>query len=168
MRLLCGISLALSMLVPLAASAQGTVYLVRHGEKESVGKDPALTEAGQLRARNIAATLRKAGVAQIYSTALIRTQLTAKPLANLLALPVQTYNPSRQAEFAAQLKTLSGNTLVVGHSNTLTELVRLLGGQPGADIADDEFDRLYQLAIAKDGSVTTVLLHSIPSAPPAP
>ncbi|WP_229458939.1 phosphoglycerate mutase family protein [Massilia glaciei] len=168
MRLLCALSLALTVLAPSAALAQGTIYLVRHAEKESVGKDPALTDAGQARARNIAATLRKVGVAQIYSTALMRTQMTAKPLATLLAVPVRTYDPSRQAEFATQLKALPGNTLVVGHSNTLTELVRLLGGEPGADIADTEYDRLYQLAIDKDGSVTTVLMHSIPGAPPAP
>jgi hypothetical protein len=31
----------------------------------------------------------------------------------------------------------------VGHSNTVPELVRLFGGEPMGEIADDEYDRLY-------------------------
>ena len=62
------------------------------------------------------------------------------------------------------MKALSGAVLVVGHSNTLPELVRLFGGAPGADIADDEYDRLYQLAPAAGGAVRTTLLTS-PSGP---
>ena len=57
--------------------------------------------------------------------------------------------------------------LVVGHSNTLPELVRLFGGAPGADIADNEYDRLYQLIAGADGTVTTVLLTSLPATGPA-
>ena len=62
------------------------------------------------------------------------------------------------------MKTLSGPVLVVGHSNTLPELVRLFGGAPGADIGDDEYDRLYQLTPTAGGAVRTILLTS-PSTP---
>jgi hypothetical protein len=48
--------------------------------------------------------------------------------------------------------------VVVGHSNTLPELVKLFGGAPGAEIADDEFDRLYQLLPGADGQMKTILL----------
>jgi hypothetical protein len=55
----------------------------------------------------------------------------------------------------------------VGHSNTLTELVRLFGGAPGADIADNEYDRVYQLIACPTGAFTTVLLTSLPATGPA-
>jgi hypothetical protein len=66
------------------------------------------------------------------------------------------------------VKSLSGAVLVVGHSNTLPELVRAFGGAPGADIADNEYDRLYQLSVGPGGAVTTVLLTLLPATGPAP
>jgi hypothetical protein len=64
----------------------------------------------------------------------------------------------------AKVKALKGGAvLVVGHSNTVPALVRMFGGAPGTDIADDEFDRVYQLHIAADGKITTVLLSSLPT-----
>ncbi|HEX6202017.1 MAG TPA: hypothetical protein VF100_03370, partial [Thermoanaerobaculia bacterium] len=55
------------------------------------------------------------------------------------------YDPRRLAELAAALRAGEGTVLVVGHSNTTPELVRLLGGDPGAPIAHDEHDRLYRV-----------------------
>ncbi len=155
-------ALALVTMLPLAASADVTmIYLVRHGEK-GLGNDPALTAEGLTRAKNIAETLSKAKITQIFSSNYQRTRQTAEPLSKALSLPVQSYDPGKQAAFAQQLLALKGNTLVVGHSNTLPELVKLLGGEPGGDIADEEFNRLYQLTIEKDGKITTTLLHSMP------
>jgi phosphohistidine phosphatase SixA len=83
---------------------------------------------------------------------------TAAPLAQQTGLTVQTYEPSAPRLLVEKVRALSGAVVVVGHSNTLPELVRLLGGAPGADIADDEFDRLYQLLPGADGRVRTILL----------
>ena len=58
--------------------------------------------------------------------------------------------------------------LVVGHSNTLPELVRLFGGQAGEEITDNEFDRVYQLIPGANGSVTTVVFTSLPETGAAP
>ncbi|HEU4372898.1 MAG TPA: hypothetical protein VFS02_05375, partial [Telluria sp.] len=69
---------------------------------------------------------------------------------------------------AEKVKSLNGAVLVVGHSNTLPGLVRLFGGAPGADIADNEYDRMYQLIIGADDKVTTVLLTSLPATGAAP
>jgi predicted DNA-binding protein with PD1-like motif len=52
----------------------------------------------------------------------------------------------------------------VSHSNTVPDRVRMFGGAPGADVADNEFDRLYQLIRGADGTITTVPL----TAPPLP
>ena len=168
-RLSATTALLLTMLTPLAALAEPSmIYLVRHGEKAAEGKDPELTAQGRQRAQNIATMLAKANIAHIFSTPTNRTRQTAQPLAQQNGVPVQLYDPRAPRELVAQVKPLTGAVLVVGHSNTLPELVRLFGGQPGAEIADNEYDRLYQLVPGANGSVSTVLFTSLPATGAAP
>ncbi len=163
-RLFACLALAGALLVPAFAFADpAMIFVTRHGEKAAEGKDPNLTPQGQARARALAAILKKVGIKHVFSTATMRTQQTAQPLAQQAGVPVQTYDPGKPAIVIDKIKALSGPTLLVGHSNTVPDLVKLLGGAPGLPIADDEFDRLYQVIIAADGSVTTVLLTTIPA-----
>ncbi len=155
--LLCALALP-----ALAWAEPAFIYLVRHGEKEA-GKDPALTAQGQARAKNIAGLLHRAGIAAVFSSDTVRTRQTALPMAQLAGVAVQLYDAGKPAELVTRVKALTGGSvLVVGHSNTLAELVSLLGGTPGAAIADDEYDRVYQLSRGADGKVMTVLLSSQP------
>lgn len=157
-------AIAAALLAPASALADpAMIYVTRHAEKAAEGKDPNLTPQGQARARALAVILKKVGIKHIFSTATMRTQQTAQALAQQAGLPVQTYDPAKPAIVTDKIKALAGPTLLVGHSNTVPDLVKLLGGAPGAPIADDEYDRLYQLIIAPDGSVTTVLLTTIPA-----
>jgi phosphohistidine phosphatase SixA len=171
-RLLTVLALLLSMISPFTAlAAPGMVYLVRHGEKLPDEKDPALTAQGRQRAQNIAAMLSKTGIAHIFSTPTNRTRQTAQPLAQASGLTVQEYDPRAPKALVEKVKALNGPVLVVGHSNTLSELVRLFGGQPGPEIADNEYDRVYQLVyqpVSAPDAVTTVLFTSLPPTGPAP
>ncbi|MTW04911.1 hypothetical protein GM668_22810 [Duganella ginsengisoli] len=142
-------------------SAPVVIYLTRHAEKNS-GPDPALSERGLLRARNIATMLRRAGIAHIYATPFRRAHQTAEALALRMSLTVESYDPGAQAAFARHLLALGGNALVVGHTDTLPELISLLGGTPGMPFLETDFDRVYQLVVAADGLVTTTLLASLP------
>ena len=164
-RLFRCLSFSLAILAPGAALAEpSAIYLVRHGEKASVGQDPELTPQGQARAQVIATILSRVGITGVFATPTRRTRQTAQPLAQRLGVEVQLYDPRTPKTLVEKVKALSGPVLVVGHSNTLPELVRLFGGAPGADIGDDEYDRLYQLSPGAGGVVRTVLLTS-PSAP---
>jgi broad specificity phosphatase PhoE len=156
---LCGACVLLfTLLAPCAAIAEPSmIYLVRHGEKAAEGKDPDLTPEGRQRAQNIATILGKTGIAHVFSTPTNRTRQTAEPLAQKTGVAVQVYDPRNPKALMEKVKGLSGAVLVVGHSNTLPELVRLFGGAPGADIGDNEYDRLYQLTPAVGGAVNTVL-----------
>lgn len=168
-QLLRTVTLSLALLAPGVALAEpGFIYVVRHAEKATEGKDPELTAQGLTRAQNIAATLQRAGIGSIFSSPTQRTKQTAQALAQRTRLPVQTYDPRAPKELVEKVKALSGSVLVVGHSNTVPELVRLFGGAPGADIADNEYDRLYQLVIGPNGAVTTILLTSLPETGPKP
>jgi len=141
-----------------AMAEPSAIYLVRHAEKAAVGKDPDLTPQGESRARDIAAILRRAGITAIFSTPTVRARQTAAPLAQRTGLTVQLYDPLAPLALVEKVRSLTGAVVVIGHSNTLPELVRLFGGVPGADIDDDEFDRLYQLLPGPDGQVRTILL----------
>jgi phosphohistidine phosphatase SixA len=164
--LLARLALAIALLSPFAVpAAPSAIYLVRHAEKAATGKDPELTADGQARARTIATILQHAGVRHVFSTPFVRTRQTAAALAERSGLQVATYDPAAPQALVERVRLLEGAVLVVGHSNTLPELVRLFGGQPGADIADNEYDRLYQLLPAADGGIATILLTSPPPTP---
>ncbi|MES2125642.1 MAG: histidine phosphatase family protein [Pseudomonadota bacterium] len=159
--------LAASLLVPACAWADPTVIFVsRHAEKGTNGNDPDLTAQGQLRAHNLAATLRKAGITHIFSTDTHRTRQTAQPLAGALGLPIQSYDAKQPAALVQQLKALGGISLVIGHSNTVPGLVKALGGEPHGEIDEaTEFDRLYEITLGDDGKVSTLMLASLPPRP---
>ncbi len=136
------------------------VFLVRHAEKMSTRQDPALSEAGERRALQLASLLRDAGIETIYTTDYRRTRDTAAPLAAQLGLTPLIYDGHQLGTLADHLKKAAGRYLVVGHSDTTPELVGLLGGDAGAPIDEKvEYDRLYVVSIAPGEEVDTILLR---------
>lgn len=130
---------------PAPAAIEAVVFLVRHAETEPDGtRDPALSAAGRARAARLAGLLRDAGVDRVLTSPYARTRTTARAVAGD-DRPVAEYDPSDLPALAARLRREGGRVLVVGHSNTTPELVRLLGGDPGPPIREDEHDRLYVL-----------------------
>jgi broad specificity phosphatase PhoE len=144
------------------AGADSVLVLVRHAEKVDESSDAELSEAGQSRARALAALLKDAGIQAVYSTDFARTRDTARPTAESLSKPVEIYDGDALDAFAKDLRAKGRRALVVGHSNTTPELVQLLEGDPGAPIADDEYDRIYVLTFSADGRVSTLLLRFPP------
>ena len=136
------------------------VFLVRHAEKVEEGTDdPPLTEGGEERARALADLLTDARLRGIHTTDFRRTRETARPVADEHGLDLRLYDPAGLEELARRIEASPGRHLVVGHSNTTPELVRILGGEPGPPIAEDgEYDRLYVLVLGPE-EITTVLLR---------
>ena len=134
------------------------IYLVRHAEKAADGTDPVLSPAGRERAGLLADRLAKAGIGAIHSTDYRRTRDTAAPLARRLGLPVLLYDPERPEDLVETIRRAGGRHLVVGHSNTVPELVALLGGDGGPPIDEaGEYDRLYVVTLGDGGRVRTEL-----------
>ena len=146
---------------PLSAQQEAVVvYLVRHAERAEDGtSDPPISAVGGERARLLGEMLRDAGVSHIHTTDLRRTRQTGAPLAERLGLDFEVYDPKDLPALAARLRATPGRHLVLGHSNTTPALVAALGGTPGDPIAEAEYDRLYVVVIAPDGTVTTTLLR---------
>lgn len=144
------------------AHAETVVVLVRHGEKVDDSVDARLSDQGQARARALAAILRDAGIDAVYSTDFTRTRETARPTAEMVSKPIEIYNTDDLEGFAKRLRDRGGRALVVGHSNTTPEVVRLLGGDPGPPIGEAEYDRLYLLVLSPSGETTTTILRFSP------
>jgi broad specificity phosphatase PhoE len=153
------IAMVLMMTSAMAASEDTVIFLVRHAEKTEAKDDPALSAAGRQRSRQLANLLSDAEIDHIYSTDFNRTRETAAPIAAMTGLDVELYTWDNPARLAQSLQQDGKRLLVVGHSNTTTELVTLLGGEPGTEIEESsEYDRLYILTI-NPGNVTTLLLR---------
>jgi phosphohistidine phosphatase SixA len=146
----------------LSAQAQAfqTLFIVRHAEKQDDSKDPALNLTGKRRALNLATHLQDAGIRAIFVTEYQRTQKTAEPLADLLGLKSITAEKDL-TKFAAQLLAdkSSDAALIVGHSNTVPDLVKALGVPVKWSIADTEYDRLVIVTLTKPTPVVSILRY---------
>ena len=119
--------------------------------------DPDLSEAGRARAESLASALKDARVTAIYATEFKRTQQTAAPLAKALGLTVKVVTSKSAADLLKQLKAEKGNVLVVGHSNTVPDVIKGLGVTTPVTIGDDEFDNMFLVSTGTPPAV--VRLH---------
>ena len=128
---------------------QSTVFIVRHAEKGDDSKDAELSEAGHARAEALANVLRDAKIDAIYTTELKRTQETAAPLAKALGLTVTTLPAANQAALAAKLRTSTANSLVVGHGNTIPDIITALGISEPVNISESKYDNLFAITLGE-------------------
>jgi phosphohistidine phosphatase SixA len=136
---------------PAAGAAADTIFLVRHAERADMVKgappamaaDPGLSAAGQARAASLAAMLKDAGISAIFVTEFKRTRETAAPLAKTLGITPATIAADDAAKLVAELKQVTGNALVVGHSNTVPDVIKALGVSARVAIGDEDFDNLF-------------------------
>ena len=159
------ISLLLVIAAMLAASCSHTYYIVRHAEKEQAtasgnmnNSDPALSEAGKVRAIVLKDQLQNKHIRHIYSTNTLRTRSTAQPLSEAIAVPTQTY--SSTDSLVMDLKKIKkGNVLVVGHSNTVDDIVNKLCNETKipADLGDAQYDNLF--IVKYKGKKITFIRH---------
>lgn len=134
-------------------SCGNTYYIVRHAEKaQAAGNtgmfttaDPPLTEKGAQRAEALKDKLQPKNIKYIFSTNTTRTLTTAAPLSNAIQVKPVTYGPAPDAAFINKLKNIHQNTLIVGHSNTVDDIVNGLCGQvkvPG-DLPESQYGDLF-------------------------
>jgi broad specificity phosphatase PhoE len=148
-------ALALTLL-PAIASAQQTVFVVRHAERADGGAgantmtgtpaDPPLSSAGEARAQKLASMLADAGIKAIYVTEFKRTQDTAKPLAAKLGLRVEVIPSKDTAALIAKVRAEHPNdaVLIVGHSNTVPDVVKAFTGRT-VTMSDEEYSAMFVL-----------------------
>ncbi len=139
------------------ATAESTIFIVRHAEKADATKDPDLSEAGRARAEALAKTLRDANITAIYATEFKRTQQTAAPLGKALGITVTTLPAKDNAALIAKLRASNGNVLVVGHGDTIPDVIKSLGISDPINIGENDYDNLF--AVVLDQKPHLLRLH---------
>ena len=130
------------------------IYIVRHAEKQLVGDDPELAQSGALRAQKLAQILSDQDIKHIYSTNYQRTKQTAQPTADEFGLEIELYDPRNHDELVEKLKSVDGNALVVGHSNTVGQIANYFvgEGEKFQDLDDSQYNFIYIVSLDKNGS----------------
>ncbi len=160
--LLCAAFLAAS-----AAEAQRAVFVVRHAERAREGPeaDIPLSKTGAEHAARLAEILKSAGVTAVYATDTTRARQTGEPLAQMMKLVIKTYDLRDEKgnmtakPFVAQLQSneKDGVVLVVGHSNTVPDILTAYGAKETVRIGPDDYGDLFLLVPQATGPPT--LLH---------
>ncbi len=146
----------------LAAQPAPSVILVRHAERAGgMSADVGLSQAGRCRAEVLAKMLADTGVTRIYTSEVARTQQTAEPLAKRLGIVPEAIPAKDVDSLVAKLRAGAshGVALVVGHSNTLPQIVERLGGGAVPPIADNEYDRMFIVTLTGPNQAALLTLR---------
>jgi phosphohistidine phosphatase SixA len=155
MRLSGLLVIALSALVACAtttASAPPAFYVMRHLNTPQGERDPDLLAEGQRMAAALPGWFGGERVRAIYVSDFKRTRQTAAPLAARLGLTPIVYDPSDTPGLIARVRAGPRPALIVGHSNTVPDIVAGLGGTRPAPLVHEDFGDIWR--IGADGATT--------------
>ncbi len=139
----------LPFILLLLSSCSHSIYVVRHAEKAPAGpnmnSDVPLSVPGQQRAEDLMNVLKDKKISIVYSTQTVRTVSTATPTADHFGVAIELYGPRPDSIFISKLLSHKKNLLVVGHSNTVDDIINKLFGEIKVpkDLPDSEYDNLY-------------------------
>ena len=149
-----------------------TVFLVRHAEREAEPRqDPPLNKEGIARSQELAKLLGAAGIKTIITSQFARTKQTAEPLATKLNLTATSIslrsNPTNPRLIAEEstaevvnkiLERPGESVLLVGHSNSLPDVIKMLGGDTVPTIDERTFNDLFIVTVYAKGKARVVHL----------
>jgi broad specificity phosphatase PhoE len=140
--------LSIPLLLVTGANAAPIVFIVRHAEKATTGgKDPDLSIEGQKRADALAHILKDSQIASVFVTEFKRTQETAAPTARAAHVSPTVLPANDIGALAEKLRALTGNTLVVGHGNTIPDLLKALGIATPVSIPEDDYTEIFAVLL---------------------
>ena len=144
---------ALAAAAAQPAIAADPVYVMRHLQKAE-GTDPPLSAEGAANAQTLAARLANSGIKAIFATPTARAMQTGEPLAKALGLAVTPYDPRDPAALVKAASRMNGAVLIVGHSNTVPDIVARFGGTPVA-LGEQDYGTVFVVkpGIAQVGQI---------------
>jgi phosphohistidine phosphatase SixA len=145
------LTLAIPLLLVTDADAAPVIFIVRHAEKASAGdKDPDLSLEDQKRADALARILKNSQVTSVFVTEFKRTQETAAPTARAAHVSPTLVPANDISELVEKLRAVNGNALVVGHGNTIPELLKALGIATLVSIPDDDYTEIFVVLVGDE------------------
>ena len=145
--MIAGLLLMLTACVtPQVARPHPNIYVMRHLHTPAGVADPDLTADGQRHALAVSEWFRRDPPDVIYVSIPKRAQQTAAPLAARLSLTPKIYDPKDTAGLVAAVKAERGTVLIVGHSNTVPDIVEQLGGTRPGPLVHEDFGDIWHIA----------------------
>ena len=129
-------------------------YVIRHLNTPAGERDPDLLPEGQRRAAVLPARLAAHPPRTIFVSDYRRTRQTAAAVAARWGLTPIVYDPGDTPGLVARVRAAAGPVLIVGHSNTVPDIVEQLGGTRPAPLTHPDFGDLWILA--PDGATQRV------------
>jgi broad specificity phosphatase PhoE len=142
-------------------STVATIILVRHAERDTmlIGPDHPLRAVGVLRAQALVHTLGASGISTIYVTPWLRNRQTALPLATALGESLTVVDEIAETVHRLRTRHFGRTVLVVGHSNTVPEIITALTGRPFPTPGRVAYDGMWVVSLARDGRASLVTLR---------
>ncbi len=148
------------------------MFLIRHAEKaDEPRQDPPLIEKGVARSQELARLLSASGVKAIFTSQFLRTKQTAEPLAKQLNLVPASLtlksNPTNPRLISEQstaeltnkiLERAGQSVLVIGHTNSIPDVIKMLGGDIVPTIDEKTFNDLFVVTVYAKGKARVVHL----------
>ena len=140
--------LSILLLLITGADAAPIIFIVRHAEKASTAdKDPNLSPEGQKRANALAQILKDSYITSVFVTEFKRTQETGTPTARAAHLTPTVVPANEIGALLNKLRALNGNALVVGHGNTIPDMLKALGIATPVSIPDDDYTEIFAVVV---------------------
>lgn len=121
------------------------IYVMRHLHTPAGVSDPDLTDEGRSVAQLLVRWFRRDRPEVIYVSDTKRARQTAEPFARSLNITPKTYRPSDTPGLIAAVSRETGTVLIVGHSNTVPDIIERLGGQRPAPLVHEDFGDIWRL-----------------------
>ena len=166
-------ALAATLALGLSLPASADIFLVRHAEKKGSEDKATLSAAGLKRAQDLSRALSSVNLKAIYHTEYERTRQTAAPTAaahKLIPVELKADDVKGLAKLLRATRP-QDDVLVVGHSDTIPDVLGELGVSTRAVIGSNDYDNLFVVAPRANGEPDFHVLHygdaPAPAAPAA-
>ncbi len=146
------IALLAALLATLTACAttapppEPVYFVMRHLHTPAGEHDPDLTAEGQRHAALLANWFGVEALEAIYVSPYKRSQQTAAPLAARLGLIPVFYDPADTPGLLARVRQGPFPALIVGHSNTVPDIIEQLGGERPGPLVHEDFGDIWRVA----------------------
>ena len=142
------LALAAALLAGCTGEGAQAVYVIRHFDTPEGVRDAALTDRGHARAKALVRWFAGRPLGAVYATPFKRTRQTAASLLAERGLTATDYDWQQADALVAAVRARGGDVLIVGHSNTVPEIVERFGGTRPPPLIHSDFGDIW---IIRDG-----------------